>query len=977
MGRTNESLSYPRLDRRDDVLSAYRTLHDRSRTPMTLTNFPPWIGFFAGASMISGSPMALSAYIGPSMAAVIGNMHGREARARDAVNSMQKGHIDLEKKLGVSFDIVALPSKDKTRPTYAMRLYDVGDQESLSAKDVAIIQNVATWCKDKPIGQLLVGANWMKADDVNYVVENGGQILDATTALTDLKGPKFKDVIRDNQVSGSVVSMSPDKLLTYAVARSVDAKRELLERIGNHNWTQLFNRGALDQLELEVRLAAERILGGEAMAATENTEYGPMRKRISVAPRIRGDHLVEELHSNSLTGHSEVSQGDTAHLLRYVGASSLEDLIDADGRSGADEYRDLLVALYLSLRENKVDLPAGSHPIPLEERTESLALRLDPDFKINPTYDYDAKPVGRITRRLAGTALVGLAVFGLGAGVNHVGPELVGRDAAYMSEYRSSQNNGEFSGDMFGQDYGKYLNFLRVEYGVESVAQRHLAELYGGLKAVDRMYLGLVETTLSKMLGLGGSGLNGGFGFETTEFGDVLNPHDKTSKFHIESLTGASLKGYWMATATDALTVSEAGQKRSLIADNWTFYYVKERSSWDNPDISVTIPINGDELTVPMPVRWGTEVLSVHLVDLDQEDSPSLRELRWGEYRGAHTAFIGSGNTYPEGVSRLGVRYYLSEIGDIAFPAFPPKDAYPHRGTQVRVYEKADDRYGSYGKFREATSLELQEIASRTRQALKLGPDASAEEVVEAIRNSKAYSYTPLANNGAGSSIGANAQLDDIDALSEIGTALAELDSMNCNIAALTAFLGALDREDRELSIATGFNNDEDDKSLSVDELHAWLVDARGAVLDPTPSFSGLGEPNDREKDLVDNAIEAMPITAAGLLLAATSIVAYRRREEIAAARDRRRVKKLDGETMHAAVESLVNMLYAQPGQPLPTVGSGVYDNPAWRRYYNNVGSDFTVSAKDIAGLPPRVKKAIRQLQAGRKAVARHIERQS
>lgn len=183
------------------------------------------------------------------------------------------------------------------------------------------------------------------------------------------------------------------------------------------------------------------------------------------------------------------------------------------------------------------------------------------------------------------------------------------------------------------------------------------------------------------------------------------------------------------------------------------------------------------------------------------------------------------------------------------------------------------------------SDVDIREVSDTVKQALGLPDNASDAQLLKAIRDSKYYSFTPFADEGKKLRI--NTENSSTGMLEELGTSLAKLDALNCNLAASLYILG---KGGAEPNLATGYHDDGDGK-LTSREAHAWLIDNNDNIIDPTPSKSKKPLPGNKPDDEKQPSPEKLPtgpdtdtrnMVGEATLGAALALLAYRRRKQLA-----------------------------------------------------------------------------------------------
>jgi hypothetical protein len=145
-----------------------------------------------------------------------------------------------------------------------------------------------------------------------------------------------------------------------------------------------------------------------------------------------------------------------------------------------------------------------------------------------------------------------------------------------------------------------------------------------------------------------------------------------------------------------------------------------------------------------------------------------------------------------------------------------------------------------------------------------------------------------------------------------------ELDALNCNLASALYLLSQDEHPAAEPNLATGFRDDGDGK-LTTREAHAWLIDKKDQIIDPTPTESLKPLPSfapDKETNQTPEkqSIDMNKLVEEAVLTAGLALVAYRRRKQVAAKATRFQAEH--ALTMQKAPEALGTILTALYGAP-------------------------------------------------------------
>lgn len=947
-----------------DIFHGYQKLEDRQNLP--------YISAIIAMGAVSLSALKLTSDTNPlyitwpllgfSLATVITGM--KRSEQERSIANVRSEHLALEAEIG-PFDIVRLPKSNKDDPArYAMRLYGIGGGKKLSIAETERLRSVIGKCDELGVGELAIGANWLDIDKLLAIKEDGGRILGADSAVDNLRrvGP-FQDNISDKEVSGEVVSMAPNKLLKLLDKEVSDIRAGLIDRTGRTDWKELFHSAkagdllALERLQRGVRMGLEHALGGEAGFKIEGLNRD--RVRTSTNFLVNGDQvtgLVQGL--NPYVNERSATVGDSVSLLSHIGTESLDELvarIDAnDWPSGAST--DVLAALHLLLLENHKLETAKPDVDNSNAKETSLTSRLG----LKPeTYTHKISRLRQFAM-LGGAAVAGLAMV--------VSSHFVGESGAEAIRFRDEGVQVYEQGlgpNQTVKDAG-YRDLIYQNYGKEGLDKLSIANAYDSLKYLLEQAPLDVSTSLTGMfLDLENKQAVNGRMFSTVNFGDVLNEPNYNDFYKITPLKdGVGTAGYWAASFADNLVVGDIPIGNASDKDAVRM----EKQDTSDADIMVETPFPnnipyGDESDIWIPFKQGTKVIGAQVVDL--ADNQKIFDLDVFTKNGAY--FTYHDRKKAVGMKEPAIRYYLKEL--------PIDQPFPSSGSNYRytkIYSENMPRYFSPTYMEDAGR-----IAAATRSALGLDDTATLDEIVKTVR-SKEYSTTPFASSGTAPI--SEWRLDDLSddkAWTLVGEGLSKMKIVNCNLATLLTIIATADMENVGLSVTHGFYVKQNG-SLGA---HAWLTDWRGNIHDPTPTLSTLGSLADHTKQVVENITDQLPNAFAVTLIGTVGMIAYRRRKDIAAWRDKRSTEGLDGEAMHQAVDILLQMRYAPSEQRLSQPKKPIdYGVPAWERYAMNIGSDFAVSVADIESradytVSSSVLRAIKKLQARRATTNRHFAR--
>jgi len=389
--------------------------------------------------------------------------------------------------------------------------------------------------------------------------------------------------------------------------------------------------------------------------------------------------------------------------------------------------------------------------------------------------------------------------------------------------------------------------------------------------------------------------------------------------------------GYWMATAGDVFKDTGEGW-----TDNPNQVYID--AALLEPAQAAALPnvlqvshngtANGTEEFV-LPVRQGTQIMGIQIIGKDGKEL--VPHLSYGPYNeSVVSATDAAGNVQGDLAS---ITYWLAPSDEHVVHAVRPLSVLPD------VFYKDVSRINNL--FREINHLDP--------QILKIHDPA---ELASYISNTFSYKTDPFTKEQAAELFPAVGNLKEKDYLPYLEKYLHytfKNRSVNCNVAAtLFGVVAYLNGFPQNFAVVGGYRNDGDAKGsdphkLSYFEQHAYLVDDRGNIFDPTPPGNGTSgsaeHPETGQSDPAkapdsphahaERALEVGGIVGGSLLFLLGSTLLYRRRDAIRRTIARRTYERLlersrdDPHVLEAASE-LKTALYAPRGAtaskvPTPT----------------------------------------------------------
>ena len=710
-----------------------------------------------------------------------------------------------------------------------------------------------------------------------------------------------------------------------------------------------------------VRLALEReydrhIIPGHRKEADE---YGArtIRHRVTSSITISNDgHFNEKsLWNNRDTGHAQIGMNGKSSLLRRHGVDTVEQLASKVVMSKNHDESAALSALYLTLiQKESYLLPSGSKERPPETQVQTLFERmakerlttfphLDSLPRIDgepPSVEYKHR-VRKSGRRLLGAAAIMVPmVVGVCMGSNaewyferaeketqtqHA--DQAKSDPDHLNKEQNYADRLKAAGDSFDDAYVEaYADMKDFDSNLSTyMMDKYMKVLSPALGPFSESWRKkqLIEWRNSTLTAAppGASALNSG----ETDIGDVNMKDGETNSviFSITPLSGKSTEGYWYSDLMADMDVSSGRLKynrtsREVPQVMGSIQDIPpaedERIKSRNPDFMVETDyiLDGSEAKTPitLPMRQGDTLVGLRIID-STDPSKIMNMAVERVTTGVEQVVIDDGDIK---------RMQLLEI------EHPKLQYWVKESSSITIQPEHDLSYPE--------NADMKRISQEVRSALQLPVDASDHEVFDKISESKYYSFTPLSDERKS----LPKPSDDADKLlTELGTTLAEMDSLNCNLASTLYLLGkragmasapvpTLGMEtvldDTDMNLATGFHDNGDGK-LTKRESHAWLINGLGTGLDPTPSTfkNGAIDVSPRDNDTPNKMpLDTRQIPVA-MLGAALAVVAWRRREQLRQSMDRKRAASAVGaKAGPEALGAIITAAYGAPGSKMYTV---------------------------------------------------------
>ncbi|HMQ95976.1 MAG TPA: hypothetical protein PKD19_02030 [Candidatus Saccharibacteria bacterium] len=898
-----------------------------------------------------------TAYASPPMIALAGIGIIVSINSDRKIQKQLEAIRQAEEELGEPIDIVRSVTKHQESTT--VRWYGLDHTDKLSIADIARVRKMSEW-SDQHNATIAVGTAWMN-DDTVAQLEAAGALHDGSTILGTQKWGegKHSPALTDTDASELVALLSPDELRTLALAEH-DAKQELLARIGNSDWNALYDAAKngdpllMRQLQMAVKNALEQSINGELVP--QRTSDGG---RSYPTMQIHKGRLQQMSYSRHPVAGESTETGERVAILRHLKAPSLEELLQRIGTddSQAGARQDQLAALYLLLLDDTAaTIQSARTQQQLHHNTlpQSLHARVAKDTiaqtkRRERSYSL-RKPFPKLKK--LGAGLLGIACISGASALGAEASRIQFDDDQRARQYGFAISENEEQG---GEE--NYRQFLQEKYGDSGVRDRQIAEAVETIRSGDKAYREWKERIIRSFFdpeARGNSGVEPIYYGASMAFGDT--EPDNTPMFTVTSLGGKSTQGYWPAGSggTLALRNLNFGIKKYPIIEyrDPSDETIVFDDSFD-PSSDADFMIESNTIGIAeLPVKAGTEIVYAEGYNTTTEERIPLKLSRNKNNKILFILDTNLARTWYE--KNWTTRYYARAVA-------PDEQSVSYRETSFLEDDERD----------RVVTAELQEVAAATRRALGLPNDATVEEIYAAIRNNYSYSFTPLKDAGmkeVNDTVQSNAS--DMEALKQVGQALAAMETHNCNTAQLLALIATADKD--FIGATVGFYNDGDD-ILANDEQHAWSTMTDGTILDPTPSGTVEATTTQRERKDIDPT--NILLTGAGALTAAlATVVLYRRRKQLQKKyqeiSDKQAVKSTNTTEGRRAAALLSQALYGRPGVPFDI--SKKIDGAPGEWYHHNVteiGADISVddivrqAKENGVELPQPTIEAMRQLQ--------------
>lgn len=819
--------------------------------------------------------------------------------------------------------------------------------------------------------------------------------------------------IEDDTASERVKELTPDELERYVEdmmsERDDSILTNLVQRIDNEHLTELCMQYTADHddttlaaMKRAARAAIERHVESTEVIREHSSDGVPERRRCDVVAQV-SDGIVHRIGTSPA---SDATREPAARYLESVSVTSMAGFPDyARLRQALDDPEHIADC---SMQAAWASLYSLIHARDIEAAQTAEARSTDESDEIDDATLFERigdaagklelsdGSVHRKRRAVRSLAAIALAVLPAGAGAaagiaynnaaNSSIEQLTARCTRYYGKNHVPLN--EFDCDPeFGAKFPKFRKHThgsQMEYDEALIrGQTSLSEYQTGVPAYiaqflvehvgipDAAFLSSVfqgqqaDQQLQKALtGHGAPPDMYTKDIQNSIIGDVTGKSNEVV-YSIQPLHGQSSVGYWPTQQFNQIDVAQ-GQSGVFHGKSIRFSYDPHSVEGTEPTtVSLSLPFQSEAIrelhpdyeietpyidvsyseggissgSVALPVKAGYEVVGAQYVD-----KANLSDVAPVFFINQNGVAPSAGAANPGAVSRMRdpvLRYWIKKKSNVGTLPTSRMEAASPNGNQL-------------------STADLRMVAKEVRRSLGLPETASAEQVLQAVRDGHTYAYTPFERQ----------QIDTINlskknsvqVLEAVGGVLAELKSYNCNLASAEYLLATLDDPSKR-ALAVGFHDTDGSHDLTTQEAHAWTIDDEGQIIDPTPVHMAPGvvrrtkvdktPPPKQERnwtllDLVDERNAGLALGAIGLA------VAWKKRRKFAKVLDTTVVNGLfRTKTIQQAVDHRIHELYAAPTSPYVSASSNdrISVSDTVQKYVNNIPPDSQVRfAKAIDG---------------------------
>lgn len=861
----------------------------------------------------------------------------RQVQAANA-QSAERSQVYVREVLKEPVDVMRIGRK-KSRQLL-MRWYGAEGADDNTVHEMTLrLRKIVDFIEHEKIEKLALGADWLKEIVGDEAKETPyGEISSGSRFVTTEKG-KHNIVVSDLQADSRVIVTTREqaRLLVERLERT--ETQETVNRLMAHVTDEVVTRTyrafsdskmSSQDFKKYVRMALEREYNVQTSPAYRHMhdDYGvPRRQRITPTATIVGDRVrIMDNWTDDRSGETRQDVGEGVSLLRAQGVETLDDLLTKIDSETRNDQRVVLSSLYLTLlrAEDERRSPrafgtaSSAREKTLFERMQIERLKTFPKLRPHSPYEGEAT-VEYIKKEKVPAVILGCAAL---MHANFVGGMVGGAGNIYNDHLESAQKNryqyqleqatndrkyydqkGNFDRARFENDYRlsleragisfdrqyleAYDSFVHFNDNLESYMMDKYLVVLGPViepigdfldeqkfdawgKNVFKILPSEILTASSGKSFIGDAGQKDGVN-ETIYSIQRLNQEVQT-------------EGYWYGATFSGISLESEGLQFNGPErvdsynvrgkkDELEHVFVSGDSAEINnthPDFMVTTSYLQNEKDHPLrlPIRQGYEIIGLQVVDLSNpsRNMPLPTQLQRFSQSGTYQLTMDkavASQIYEADIKVPQLRYWIKRT--------LPSSMAPE--VTIRSVDHMTYPVGT----------NTMEITKTVKQALGLAETATDLEVYEKIKDSKYYSLTPLQD--AHKDLKKSSGEDPTAALSELGSTLAELESLNCNLASALFLLGTQnsvsDTSKLRVNLATGFY-DSGDGLLTQREAHAWAVTDSGFEIDATPSSSNERiDVSPRSAEVPAPAKIPYNRIAQGMLGAAFLIMAYRRREQI------------------------------------------------------------------------------------------------
>ncbi|MEO6761648.1 MAG: hypothetical protein ABI220_04715, partial [Candidatus Saccharimonadales bacterium] len=708
-----------------------------------------------------------------------------------------------------------------------------------------------------------------------------------------------EDLLTDNKVLTATPAQMRHLLDGTRVEQSQSTLGWLVERAGDGIVQSAYQaylengKTSVDQFLETVRAALERryeanLVGQRRPQKDEDGNPLPAVKIFHTSRITNGSVTINDYWSDNDTGRAMASGGGPKNLLSAYGVRTVDDLIDNLKGQSEPDRRAMLTALYLSVYRDKLDEVGAaklsslraepgdqsSRPF-LARMVESESLRTGLALSSHRRYENSCPPTvnyyhggNHLVRMITGATLMMTA---LTAGV----AAARGAIEIYSNIYNQASDASSQAGQLFASEqtirghmselgrmyYDSFNSLADADMRLSYALASQYIKLFGPLNSVDgEVSQGIFDNWINKTLHDPPAGVYTGEVSQTFT-GDVNIGQNKTV-YSVTSLSGLPEPSYWYGNEFNLMGYSNYNLGFSDDSESYASPVQVSHSvaaiGLQKPDFMVETSYLSSTRLTSAPVPQGGRIVGAMVVDQADPDKTSQVQVLNDPQRGTYYVRVNPINMNQLGINKPVLKYWIKV------------DKTPSIKAEAPMVLGGGDEVA---------------VAEEIKKALGLSKSATNQEVYEAIKD-KFYSFAPLKDAGLTNRDFPGGDSENQTDVIEFGQLVAHLESLNCNLASAEYLLGTVDNFASKQILVTGFHDNGDSKLTQL-EAHAWVVDDKGKVIDPTPSRMAPGHeaPNlspEDGSDVVNNkaGFPYLP-TGEALVGAAFLILGFRRRRTI------------------------------------------------------------------------------------------------